>query len=234
MVKIEYNNDKIEVPTGWDDITVGHYESFYNDKPTTGRERVALVAKICKVAPDVLLEWPAEAFEIILERCAFIFKDNPAPASPVIEVDGVAYIVPVEDKLSLGAYVDADEVQKSGEAVLSNVLAIVCRPAGEAYDHEKSEVRAAMFAALPVSKVQGVLSFFLLCSDALNKRTKVFTDLAEAVALLPPNIKHLRKPGAGIKLLWNWRAAKYRVLTKLLNMRLRKLLRSYNLQGTKP
>lgn len=233
MVTIEYNKQKINVPTTWDDVTVGHYETFYMDKPETARERVALIAKICKVDAAVLLDWPADAFNIIVGRCDFLFKDNPAEPNPAVEVDGVIYVAPIEDKLSLGAYVDADEVQKNGEAVLSNILAIVCRPGGEAYDYEKSDARAAMFAALPVSKVQGVLAFFLQCKDVLDKRTTAFTDLVQAVALLPPSIKAFQKPGAGTKLSRNFRAMKYKSLMLLLNWRLQKLLRSYNTYGIK-
>lgn len=233
MVTIEYNGHKVNVPTSWDEVTVGDYEAFYLDKPDTARERVALVAKICKTEVDILLGWPADAFNIIVEKIGFLFKDNPAEPNPSVEVDGVTYVVPIEDKLSLGAYVDADEVQKGDEAVISNLLAIVCRPAGEEYNYENNETRAAMFAALPVSKVQGVLAFFLHCKHVLDERTKAFTNLAQVVGSLPLSIRGSRRLGGGIKLSQTWRAMRYYALMMLLNWRLRKLLRSYNIDAIK-
>lgn len=50
MVKIEYKNAVINVPTSWDEISLGLYETFYADQPETNRERVAYAAKICQEA----------------------------------------------------------------------------------------------------------------------------------------------------------------------------------------
>lgn len=233
MKRIEYNAVKIDVPESWDDVKLGFYETFYTEKPETARERVALVAKVCKVDADLLLSWPAEVFNRIVDYIGFLFKDDPTPASPVIEVDGVRYIVPIEDELSLGAWVDADEVQKKGENVLSNILAIVCRPAGEAYDYKNNEARRAMFAALPVSKVLGVLAFFLRCKVALDRRTATYTKLGQACGQLPRSIKPFPSPGGGIGLSQTWQILKYRALILLLNYQLQKYLRSFNIEKIK-
>jgi hypothetical protein len=228
MVRIEYNTVKIEVPESWDDITLGRYETFYNEKPETARERVALAAKVCKADADLLLSWPAEVFSRIVGYIDFLFKDNPAPPSPYVEVDGVNYIVPIEDELCLGAWVDAEEVQKTGENVLSNILAIVCRPAGEAYDYKNNEARRAMFAGLPVSKVLPVLAFFLRCKTALEQRTAAYTKLVRAVDQLPRNIRPFLNPGGGIKLSQIWPVMKYWALMVLLRYRLQRFLPSCN------
>ena len=228
MVQIEYNTVKIEVPESWDDITLGFYETFYTEKPETARERVALVAKICRVNADLLLSWPAEVFNRIVDYVDFLFKDAPASPNPVVEVGGVNYIVPVEDELSLGAWVDADEVQRTGENVLSNTLAIVCRPAGETYNYKNNEARRAMFAALPVSKVLGVLSFFLHCKTVSDRRTAAFTNLARMYGRLPRSIKPFLNRGGGIRLSRIWLIIKYWALMLLLRYQLRKYLHSCN------
>jgi hypothetical protein len=234
MTKIEYEGHVLNVPTTWDDITVGHYESFHQDKPVTARERVALIAKICQVEPGLLLSWPADLFNILVEKTGFLFQESPAEPNPSIAVNGVTYVVAVEDKLSLGEYLDAVVVQKNEPAMFSNLLAILCRPAGEEYNPDNSEARAAMFAALPMGKVRGVLAFFLQCKQALELRTTAYTNLAHAVALLPLTIKDLRQRGGTIKLLRIWPMMKYFFLTKYLKFRLRRLLRSYNTNGTRP
>lgn len=233
MVEIEYEKQKIAVPTSWGDVPLSKYETFYKSRPTDHRERVDLIAMVCNVDSAQLRQWPASAFNIIVQQVAFIFADDMAAPDPVIDVDGVKYVVAIEDELSLGAWVDAEAVQKEGVAVLSNVLAIVCRPVGEAYDDKLNEARAAMFAALPASKVLGVLGFFLQCRRVLEAHTKTYTALQALADRLPQNIKPLLKRGGGIKLSQIWPIMKYYALTQLLRYQLGRLLRSYNSAGIK-
>lgn len=233
MVDIEYNNVKVSVPENWGDITLGFYETFYTEKPQTARDRVAYVAKVCNTDVDILREWPAEVFNIIVDRIDFLFKDNPAQSSPEITIDKVKYVVPIEDELTLGEWVDIDEVQKKGENVLSNTLAIVCRPPGEDYSYKNNETRAALFAAQPVSSVLGVLAFFLRCKMVYEQRTAAYTKLAQTAALLPQSIKPFRSPGGGIKLSLIWPTLKYFVSIVLLRYQLQKFLRSCNTKKIK-
>lgn len=230
---MEYNGTKISVPTSWDDVTLGVYEQVYAIKPATARERVAYVAKVCQVEPEVLLQWPAEVFSRLAAFVDFIFNEANVPPCPFIEVGKIKYVVPMDEKITLGAWVDVDEAQKAGTAVLSNVLAIVCRPTGEAYNYDNNQARAAMFAALPVSHVLGVLGFFLLCKNVSKIHTAAFSKIQEAADLLPRNIGALLSPGGGIKLSRIWRVPKYLALIWLLRYRLRKCLPSYSTNGTK-
>lgn len=231
MVTIKYNGVTVSVPENWDDITLGLYETFSTDIPETTRERVAWVARICMVDAELLLSWPAEIFNTIVDCMGFLFTDNPAASDPTLEIDGVTYVVPVEDKLSLGAWIDAEEVQKKGENVISNILAIVCRPVGEEYNYENNEKRAAMFAALPVSKVLGVLAFFLHYSNVLHRRTQSYINLVELVDRLPRNILLSRVRGGGIKLSLIWPAIKYYALTISLRYHLRRRSTSFYTKG---
>lgn len=228
MVELEYNDVKINVPQSWEDIKLGFYETFYKTKPTTGRERIAFVATVCKVDPELMLAWPAEVFNRVVGYVGFLFEDNPATPAAFVEVKGVKYIVPIEEDLTLGAYIDADEAQKAETAVLSTVLAIVCRPAGEPYDYKNNEARAAMFADLPVSEVLGVLAFFLQCATVLRQRTAAYTNLLALADLLPRNIRNFLSPGVGIKLSRIYPIIRYYVLMMLLRYRLRKFLRTFN------
>lgn len=222
MVTLEYDQTIINVPTGWEDVKLGHYETFVKDSRETPRDRVAYVAKMCNVDAEILLNWPSEIFERILNYTAFSSADNDALPSSVLIIGGATYVVAAEDKLSLGAYIDAEEIQKKGEAILTNLLAIVCRPPGEDYDPDLSDERAAMFADLAVSEVLGVLAFFLQFKTVLERYTVLFQGLTQLVALLPPTTKLLRKPTGGIRLFAIWRITQYSILTSLLRARLRK------------
>lgn len=228
MKHINCNGKKVSVPESWDEITLGLYETFYTDKPTNAHEQIILVAKVCQTDHKTLLDYPLETFNQIVDYIGFIFKDDPPEACPYIEIEKTKYLINVEDRLSLGEWVDLDEVQKKGENILSNILSIVCRPAGEKYNYQNNETRREMFAALPVSKVLGVLAFFLHSKNEYDKRTEAYSKLMQAVGLLPKDIKTLSKNGVGIRLLLTWRGIKYYVLMKLIHYRLRRFLPSLN------
>lgn len=233
MVKLEYNKQSVNVPESWADVTLGVYETIYFLKPESHRDRVAMVALACQVEADILLNWPAEIFNTIVSYLGFIFGDNPETARPYIETPSQRYVIAIEEALTLGEWIDAEEVQKAGQGVISGVLAIVCRPAGEAYDPIVTDARRDMFKALPMSEVLGAMAFFLRCSQILEKHTKTSIRLQELVALLPRSIKPTLRPGGGIKLSQIFAAARYWILTELLHYQLRKYLRSYNSRSTK-
>lgn len=233
MVEIEYKEHKIRVPESWDDITLAEWDQLYRIKPSTNRERVDYMAKVCGLDPAELLAWPAELFNALVARTRFIFGANPYTPSPEIDIDGQRYVIAIEDDLTLGEWIDADEAQKAGDNVLANVLAIVCRPAGEAYNYRNNEKRRDMFAALPTSKVLPLLGFFLQCKQQSAKLTKTFSQLVALADLLPPSTQTLRNLGAGTKLLRIWRITRYLILSALLRWRLRRLLTSYGIAATK-
>lgn len=229
MVEIVYNTEKINVPESWDDITLGVYEKFHRNKPQNMRERVAQLAEVCSIDAEILLAWPADIFARIVTITGFIFADDDTQPSTIVEADGIIYVVPVEDQLTLGAFVDADDVQKNSDAILSNMLAIVCRPVGEAYDHHNNEARAAVFAALPVSRVLGVLAFFLQCSQISKKRTEAYLQIKSLADQLPQNIKSLLQLTGGIRLLPILPTIRYLISMRLLKNQLRRFSRSYNI-----
>jgi len=233
MVKIEYNDVKIEVPQSWDDVSLGVYEKFHKAKPQTHRERVTQIANICGIDPELLLGWPTEVFNKVVGFASFIFEEDTTAPVSFVEVEGVRYFIAIEDELLLGEYIDADDVQKNSDAVLSNVLAIVCRPAGETYNHRQNEERAAMFAALPVSKVLGVLAFFLHYRQQSEAHTAAYLSLKLAADQSHPSISSLLRRTGGIRLLRIWPIIRYYALTLLLKNQLRKYLLSCNTQKTK-
>jgi hypothetical protein len=116
----------------------------------------------------------------------------------------VKYFVNTEETLTLGEWVDADEVQKRGENVLAGVLAIVCRPAGEKYDCGNNEEREKLFSSAPVSAVSGALAFFFGVQGRIRETYgSIFTPLATGRPVAP---EYKKFAGA-----WGW----YKIIAEL-------------------
>lgn len=235
MTTIEYKGTKIEVPTTWRDITLGFYDTFFYEAPETKREKIALIAKVCRVDIDLLMSWPAEIFNIIIGQMEFLFGDLGSEPRPYIEIRGKKYVVNFEEKLTLGEWIDVDEAIKSKENVLSSVLAVICRPLGEEYKYtpELELERRTLFQNLTVEEVRPVLAFFLTYESALKRLFRVSLEIEKAREYLRKSTGNLRAIGVGTKLLRIWRVMMYYVLRRLLVYRLDRLSLSFNTREIK-
>lgn len=233
MDVIEYNNIKINVPTGWDDITLGAFDKLPTEKPKTSRDRIAYMAQVCGLDAEVLLQAPVELFNAIHDRVDFFWKGELAPPSTCVTINGIKHEVAVQDKLTLGEWVDCDQVQKDAVDIMSGILSIVLRPVGEAYDVEKAEARREYFKTLPMSQFRPVLSFFLECAKQSQRILNVFSNLLRAVDQLHQSTQASQRLGGGIKLFPSLREIRFYTLMKLLDWRLRRFSRTYSIKGTR-
>lgn len=236
MKKYEYKGKSVSVPTSWGEITVATYDKLWNLKPQTARERANTVAIACGAELQTFLEWPREIFEMVLKDVDFLFQANPAEPYNRLEIDGAQYVVAVEERLTFAEFIDVDMVQKEdayASAIVTNVLAIICRPPGEAYDPVNIQSRVEMFGALPVSKVLGVLAFFLRSYQTSTKSIALYANLQATAGQLPKNIKLSQMFGGGIRLSRIYQTIRFYVLMRLLFARLQKYSHFYytNAQG---
>lgn len=226
MVTLEYKDEQhelaLQVPQSWDDVTLGQYETIYAVKRETLRDKVALAAQIVGIEPKLLNELPSDLFGAIMDQISFAFGDPSVVPDPCITIDGQLYRVDAEEKLATGAWVDALQAQEEGTHVMSNILAITCRPPGEAYDSDVAEDRQKMFAGLTVTQVLPLLGFFLRCSEALEQTTRVFSTLNQLADQLPKSTEILHLPGVGTRPLQSLRAIRLWRLIRSLQSQLQK------------
>ena len=222
MVKIEFDTHTIHVPTRWADITLGDYEQWFNFHPATKTDYVHFVAAICHTDAELLLSSPAELFEVIVQHLAFIFDPHVEPSAKV-EIDGRGYYVSLSDKITLGEWVDIESTLDSDSTTkVSEVIAIVCRPAGEDYNADIIDQRKAMFRNLGCDKALPLLAFFLHKkkeSEAISNHYSAV--LAQANQFLA-DTKTFVLNGGGIKRLPIWQRIRYRYLTRSLEKQLSK------------
>lgn len=222
MIKIEFDNRKLEIPSGWKDIALGDYEGWHLQKPATKAEYVNYVANICKIDADLLLNSPTQLFTVVTESIGFIFDAEFEPKDHV-EVEGCNYFISLSDKLTLGEWVDVEAVLESdSEHKLSELLAILCRPAGEKYNPDMTEKRRDMFRNLSCDKVLPLVCFFLLKKKKSDEILNHYSTVVAQATQFLKDTKIFAANGDGIRRLPIWQRIRYTYLTKSLERQLSK------------
>jgi len=135
MVKISFDKQEVSVPESWADIRLADYERWMMSEPKSKTEQIKLVADICGLDADVFLSNPTQLFDVVTEMVGFVFREFEGEAKNQIMVDGVEYRISFTDELTLAEWVDVEAVfENEQNERLSEILAILCRPAGEVYD----------------------------------------------------------------------------------------------------
>lgn len=222
MVTVELNNVKLEIPENWSDIKLSRYEKLYMQKPETKLDLVHFVADVCNIDANVLLESPAQVFNALAEIVDFVF-DSELPPANAVKVGDTEYFVSFADKLTLGEWVDAENVIGSdSECKLSELLAILCRPIGEKYNPDLLGERTEMFKNLTCDKALPLISFFLSKKREYEAILNHYsTVMAQAVRFLK-DTKTFAINGGGIKRLPIWQRIRYTYLIRSLEKQLAK------------
>lgn len=232
MIKIEFENNTLRVPEGWHDVKLSEYETWDTSKPETKMDYVRFVAQVCKVDVNLLLGSPTELFDVIINALDFIFDSASEPQpSHKVKIDEVDYFVSLSDKLTLGEWVDVesvlsetadDETAAEKKGRLSEMLAILCRPAGEKYNADLTEERAAMFRNLSCDKVLPLLAFFLFKKRKSEEILNHYSTVLDQANQFLKDTETFVVNGDGIKLLPIWQRIRYTYLVRSLKKQLSK------------
>lgn len=222
MITIEFDNNKQQVPSGWNDITLGDYEKWHMKKPQSKSDYVRYVADVCKLDADLLLNSPTQLFTVITEAIGFVFDTEFEPEG-MVEIEGRKYFVPLSEKLTLGEWVDVEAVMESDdENKLSELLAILCRPAGEDYNTELTAERKELFMAQSCEKMLPLISFFLFKKKRSDEILNHFLTVRDQAAQFLEDTKAFAASGDGIKRLPIWQRIRYTYLIRSLEKQLSK------------
>lgn len=233
-MKLECNDTVLHVPASWAEITLGDYERWFMKQPETKMEYVEFVAAICKVEPDVLLDSPAQVFNIIVDTLGFVFQENFEPAN-AIEIDGQRFSVAFSEELTLAEWVDVESVlEGESDTKISELLSVLCRPYGERYDAKTAESRRELFRNLPCDRVMPLVAFFLRRKAESDRISHLFSTVKDRTDLLLADINRFAESGDGIRSLPIWQRIKYTVLMKYWKRRLSKFSDSFSTAPTKP
>ncbi len=222
MLRIEFNNQKISVPDSWDEVTLADYEKWFMNQPKDKMEYVALIADICRIDADKLLDAPTQLFDAISDAIQFVFDTDLEPATKA-NIDGQDYFISLSDKLTLGEWIDIENTLASdSQTKISEMLAVVCRPAGESYDVETAALRKQLFRTLPCDKALPLIAFFLHKKRESEAILNHYSQVVDQANRFLQDTKTFVINGGGIKQLPIWQRIRYIYLTRSLEKQLSK------------
>lgn len=232
MIKLIFENQTVSVPESWSDIRLCDYERWFDTQPQSRIDQVKLIAQICNMSADTLLQNPTQLFDTICDTLAFVFEEYKGGAKNEIRIDNNRYIISFTDELTLAEWVDVESVfaaDDSSQSYLSDILAILCRPAGEVYDSAKSDLRKQLFRELTMDKILPLLAFFLLRNERFQIASSHYSEVKEMADQYLRHIQIFVENGVGIRSLPIWQRIKYYFLMRSLKKQLSKYSDSYSI-----
>lgn len=231
MKKITIENTTYKIPTSYQDITLGDYESWFDFEATNSYERIKLVSLITKIPYDVLMELPTSVFSYLASEVSFPFSkgfDYFEKLNEIV-VDGISYSIGYKDEITLAEWVDVEAVLQQDENRLSEILAIVLRPIGEKYNSKNNPLRIALFRDITLDKAFPLFAFFLTLNHQYQKIIQLYSKVVEMANLQVEQCETYQKNGDGITQLSYWQKKIYQRLMKRLKKQLSKCSTSYHI-----
>lgn len=224
MKKIEINKTTYKIPTSYKDITLEDYETWFDFKSDTIRDKIELVSLITKIPYDLLWELPTSFFTYITNEISFAFGCgfDSAEKKNEITIDGVSYSISYKDELTLAEWVDVEAVYEQQENRLSEILAIICRPTGEKYNPKNNPSRISLFKNLTLDKVFPLFAFFLTLNKGFQKIMEHCSAVVEMGNQQVEQCETYLKNGDGTIQLAFWQKMIYKRLMKRLKSQLLK------------
>lgn len=235
IVVKDYGN--ITVPTSWEDITLRQFVNLMRLQEAEGKDELSVVdimAVLTGTDKKYIYSLPSDFANTIMAHLLFLNEPLKEEPKAEVEINGDVYKINYMEKLKFGENVDATTVMDSDKFAYADLLAILCRKEGEAYDDDfianHIEKRTEMWDNQPITKVYPLITFFLTLHAMSGKHLEQYLTTTEDQLLqLVRDIKNSAKRGDGLKLSMTSRMKvwwKCRKLEKCI------LQQSYNTSAT--
>lgn len=223
MAKIEKDFGEWNVPSSWEDLTLGKFqelERFYdgdeNERKFDVRDVLDLMTDRTK---DEINELPIEFTDSLLRKMYWL-HEQPQFGKPSnkITIDGVQYTVHNENEMKFGEYVALDTALKGDKHNYAAMLAILCRKDGEIFDAKfENEIlpsRIEFWKNLSVMKVMPIVSFFLELSSMSLQVSQLSLEIQEGINHILKHIETSKRNGVFSALYTRWQMRKLKKLQK--------------------
>lgn len=212
MKTIIYKGQKYNIPEGWHEVTVEHYQRIH------GKTGVALIAALigidewtllCRIPTAVIKEHlnPLTAF-VKTEKLDAIVKR--------FKHEGKEYsCLPSITQTMFGQFIDCEKITAEAKpddmSYMAKVISILYQPVKDEktlpYDILKTDEMEKAFMRLPMTTAFGCINFFLILSAILNTNSRTYlTSLQVRKGLILQELKKLESGSDGMGLPSNYRA----------------------------
>ena len=188
----------IEVPNGWNDVTLKKYLALHADmdnyKDNEEAQTALLLHHLCGIAPDYLKGLSTESYNKLRNELLNFSKPEELELQRFIFIDGVEYgFEPNLSNITYGAYADITQydsvtIDKNWAKVMSILYRPVIKKIGDMYEIQTytGKIDEEMWLGVTMDYHFGALFFFVnLSMDLLKDTLKSLTQTTE----IPANIK---------------------------------------------
>lgn len=203
--KNEVELKPINVPTNWDEITLGtyqklqeYYKSLKDDEPI---DTIKFISLLSNYTEDEVLLLPVAFVNNIVLKLDFLKKIPNPNVSNKITISGETYYLLNMDEMKFGEFTDVNMSIKNNPNDYASILAILCRKPNEIYDQEfinkRFEERKKLFESISVNQALSVLGFFLKYYEQYRIPSEdCINQLKQEVELYATSIENSLKSGA--------------------------------------
>ncbi|NDW10053.1 hypothetical protein [Dysgonomonas sp. 520] len=206
MIKIRIADIEYNIPSGYDDVKLSDYENWFGSEIITKEDEVTFVSKVSGIELNTLQSLPLSFYNDLVGIISFSLKDTIKEVKNSIEIDGVKYTINNEEELTLAEWIDVEESLKSESDKLSKILAVVCRPIGEAYDTNRLADRIELFKGLTMDKLFPLFNFFFALKRKIQSDYEPLFNGGGTSKPTSPTYRDFSKK-------WGW----YKVVAQLAN-----------------
>ena len=136
VIKLKIGEDvkRYELPTSWDEVSVGQYTSLMIAVDKEDSTEIELMIKSLEALADIpgglLTKAPIKMLREAYKQLGELTSINPNnELSRVVEIDGIEYgFIPDFDDFTLAEFVDLDNYLQDGFNNLDKVFAVLYRP----------------------------------------------------------------------------------------------------------
>jgi hypothetical protein len=213
MRAIKLNDVLYNIPTSWEELSLGEFERItpilekMQDEPVKLRGLLKIVCNLLTIPQEVLLEAPKSVFNLIVKE---------------VKIGGVKHYFPTEaSAINTGQFIDIEEMIQQPE-LYSNILAILLLPAGAKHNAKDFYSRKDKIKGLPMSEALPLINFFLSSGENYIKTMQGFL-MAKTTGLQHlQRLESLVKNGDGIAHLRAFQRMTYLKWIQLLKSQLLK------------
>ena len=214
MRLVKINGKSTHVPESWADVTLQRYtvaaKALRDHSKHHNKAIGASIAALLNINEPTLFSCDVELLDELATILNFFFTTQPQPL-PVGEftIKDTTFKVPTEiENQSFGEFVDMDTLVTDNAddymQAVPGILAIYCRPEGEAYNPDLTPSRTAMMQTMNIELAEGMAAFFLTKGQLSRSLTAQFGSRLVSLTYKVHRLKSLPKHTGGLQRLRHW------------------------------